>query len=48
LTTAALPARRLGLEALKMLEELIEGKTLQEKQITLPTKLVIRQSCGCH
>jgi LacI family transcriptional regulator, repressor for deo operon, udp, cdd, tsx, nupC, and nupG len=48
LTTAALPARRLGLEALKMLQELIEGQPLQEKQITLPTKLVIRQSCGCH
>jgi DNA-binding LacI/PurR family transcriptional regulator len=48
LTTVALPAQRLGLEAIKMLQELIEGKTQTERQVTLPAELVIRQSCGCR
>ena len=47
LTTVSLPARKLGVEAMRMLQNLIEGKELATKQITLPTKLVIRQSCGC-
>jgi LacI family repressor for deo operon, udp, cdd, tsx, nupC, and nupG len=48
LTTVSLPARQLGLEAMQMLQNLIEGKELATKQITLPTELVIRQSCGCR
>jgi LacI family transcriptional regulator len=48
LTTVALPSRRLGLEAMQMLQNLMNGKKLPVEQITLPTKLIIRQSCGCR
>jgi DNA-binding LacI/PurR family transcriptional regulator len=48
LTTVALPAMQVGLEAMKMLLQLIEGNSLEEEQITLPTELVIRESCGCQ
>jgi DNA-binding LacI/PurR family transcriptional regulator len=48
LTTASLPVRQLGVEAMRMLQNLIEGKELAAKQVTLPTRLVIRQSCGCR
>lgn len=47
LTTVNLPAHRLGLEAARMLLDLIDGKTLLNTQITIPTKLIIRKSCGC-
>ena len=47
LTTVALPARKLGLEAIKMLQHLVDGREPAEKQIVLPTALVVRQSCGC-
>ena len=48
LTTASLPARQLGLEAMKMLLRLIGGEKLDNEAILLPTKLIIRESCGCH
>jgi LacI family repressor for deo operon, udp, cdd, tsx, nupC, and nupG len=48
LTTVSLPARQLGLEAMQMLQNLIEGKKLPVEQMILPAELVIRQSCGCH
>jgi len=47
LTTVALPAYLLGLEAAKMLLSLMNGEDIQEPQVTLPVELVIRQSCGC-
>jgi DNA-binding LacI/PurR family transcriptional regulator len=48
LTTVSLPARPMGVEAMRMLQNLIEGKEPAAQQITLPGKLVIRQSCGCR
>jgi DNA-binding LacI/PurR family transcriptional regulator len=48
LTTVSLPARQSGIQSMRMLQNLIEGKKLAAQQITLPGKLVIRQSCGCH
>ena len=48
LTTVALPARQMGLAAMKMLQELMEGKTPQVQQVSLPVELVIRESCGCQ
>jgi DNA-binding LacI/PurR family transcriptional regulator len=48
LTTVSLPARQLGLEAMKMLLRLIGGEKLDNEAILLPTKLIIRESCGCH
>jgi DNA-binding LacI/PurR family transcriptional regulator len=48
LTTVALPARQIGLEAMKMIKDLIEGKRPESGKIILPTQLVIRESCGCQ
>lgn len=48
LTTVALPAHQLGLEAGKILLDLMGGKPPAQPQITLPVELVIRQSCGCN
>jgi DNA-binding LacI/PurR family transcriptional regulator len=48
LTTVSLPVRQLGLEAMQMLQNLIDGKKLPVEQIILPAELVIRQSCGCR
>jgi DNA-binding LacI/PurR family transcriptional regulator len=48
LTTVALPARQMGVEAMQMLQTLMDGKKLAVEQKVLPSELVIRQSCGCH
>ncbi len=47
LTTAAVPASRMGKQALAILKELMEGKNPSRKTVTIPTKLIIRSSCGC-
>ncbi len=47
LTTVAAPVRDLGATAMQMLQRLVAGETVEERQITLPTKLVIRRTCGC-
>ncbi len=47
LTTVSAPSYQLGLEAMKMLRLLIEGKKPPHRRIILPTSLVIRKSCGC-
>lgn len=48
LTTVSLPARELGLQAMQMLHTLMRGEKLEEKAVILPTRLVIRESCGCR
>ena len=48
LTTVSLPSRQLGLEAMLMLQNLIDGKKLPVEQMILSTELVVRQSCGCR
>ena len=47
LTTVAFPARQMGIRAMEMLRELIEGRVPQPREVTLPAQLVVRQSCGC-
>jgi DNA-binding LacI/PurR family transcriptional regulator len=47
LTTVATPVRDLGTTAMRMLQRLIVGDPVDERQVTLPTKLVIRRTCGC-
>lgn len=47
LTTAALPAARMGDMALEMLQKLMEGKKPSRKILSIPTELIIRHSCGC-
>ena len=46
LTTAQLRERELGQKAVEVLLDMLEGKNVPE-QVILPTKLVVRQSCGC-
>jgi LacI family transcriptional regulator len=41
-----LPAIEQGRRGGEMLIDLIEGKTLAEQHIFLPTELIVRQSCG--
>ncbi len=47
LTTVAQPVRELGAHAATRMRDLISGRTDTPDQHTLPTTLVIRQSCGC-
>jgi DNA-binding LacI/PurR family transcriptional regulator len=46
LTTVRVPAAQMGEMAVEMLLEMIEGDSMQVRQITLDTELVIRGSCG--
>jgi LacI family repressor for deo operon, udp, cdd, tsx, nupC, and nupG len=48
LTTVQAPARRMGHEAMKMLDALIAGRRPRRRRVILPTSLVVRQSCGPH
>lgn len=47
LTTVHQPAYQMGQEAMRLLQGLISGKPPPQRQIILPTSLIIRQSCGC-
>ncbi|TET54098.1 MAG: LacI family transcriptional regulator, partial [Anaerolineales bacterium] len=46
LTTARQPTRELGRQATEMLLALLAGEKAPE-QVVLPTRLIVRQSCGC-
>lgn len=48
LTTVAAPSFQMGIEAMRMLQNLIAGKPLVQQHVILPTSLVIRHSCGEH
>ena len=48
LTTVTAPAYQMGVEAMQVLQKLMENATVPQKQIILETSLVIRQSCGSH
>jgi DNA-binding LacI/PurR family transcriptional regulator len=47
LTSVAAPTVQMGKEAMRLLRDLVAGKTPARRQITLPVQLVRRQSCGC-
>jgi LacI family transcriptional regulator len=47
LTAVRLPAREMGREAMSMLGRLILGKTVRPSMVILPTRLILRRSCGC-
>jgi len=47
LTTVAAPVRDLGAMAMGMLQRLVNGEKIAERKIILPTRLVIRRTCGC-
>jgi LacI family transcriptional regulator len=46
LTTVHAPIQEVGLQAVQMLLKAINGE-LEDTHLVLPTKLIIRQSCGC-
>jgi len=48
LTTVALPKRRLGATAMELLLKILAGEEKTSQRIVLPTKLVIRKSCGAN
>jgi LacI family transcriptional regulator len=45
LTTVEQPIQRMGAEAVEMLVSLIAGRPVDNPHLTLPTKLIVRQSC---
>jgi len=47
LTTVNTPTYELGASSMQVLQRLIQGEEIEPKTITLPTKLIIRGSCGC-
>ena len=47
LTTAAVPAARMGELAMEMLQGLMEGSEPSQDKVIIPAKLIIRSSCGC-
>ncbi len=47
LTTVMMPSKKLGQEAIRMLQVLIEKGKLERQELILSTELVVRQSCGC-
>ena len=48
LTSVHAPAYELGVASMEMLYKLIQGEAIDQSIITLPTKLVVRDSCGCN
>jgi LacI family transcriptional regulator, repressor for deo operon, udp, cdd, tsx, nupC, and nupG len=48
LTSVDAPAFEMGVESMKRLRGLITGTPPPEREVTLPTRLVVRESCGAH
>ena len=47
LTTVRQPMRLLGMEATRLLLDIMQGRAPEHLQISLPVELVVRRSCGC-
>ncbi len=48
LTMVEVPAREIGLRAMRTLAELIRGKRPGRRRTMLPPQLIVRDSCGAH
>ncbi len=48
LTMVEVPAREIGLRAMRILSDLIQGKRPRRRRTVLPTQLIVRDSCGSH
>jgi LacI family transcriptional regulator len=48
LTMVDVPAREIGLQAMRTLSALIDGKKPRPVRTVLPTELIVRDSCGPH
>ncbi|MBN1266144.1 MAG: substrate-binding domain-containing protein [Anaerolineales bacterium] len=48
LSTVNTSAEELGVVAMRLMLQLLEGVQVEHSVITLPTRLILRQSCGCR
>jgi DNA-binding LacI/PurR family transcriptional regulator len=48
LTMVSVPAREIGLQAMRTLSQLIRGKKVRTRRKVLDVELVVRDSCGSH
>ncbi len=48
LTTVAAPAHDMGVQAMRMLKDVIAGRSPAQAQVVLPISLMVRASCGVH
>jgi DNA-binding LacI/PurR family transcriptional regulator len=48
LTMVEVPARDIGVRAMRILVDLIRGRKPRPRRVVLPTELVVRDSCGIH
>jgi LacI family transcriptional regulator len=48
LTTVSAPSYDMGVAAMRMLLDLLAGRPLKPNRVKLPTRLIIRHSCGCE
>jgi DNA-binding LacI/PurR family transcriptional regulator len=48
LTMVAVPAREIGIQAMRTLSDLIRGKRPRPRRTVLDVELVVRDSCGAH
>jgi DNA-binding LacI/PurR family transcriptional regulator len=44
----SVPAREIGIQAMRTLSELIRGKKIRRRRTVLDVELVVRDSCGSH
>jgi DNA-binding LacI/PurR family transcriptional regulator/DNA-binding transcriptional regulator YhcF (GntR family) len=48
LTMVSVPAREIGIQAMRTLANLIRGRNPRPRRTTLPVELILRDSCGHH
>jgi LacI family transcriptional regulator len=48
LTTVHAPSYEMGVAAMTMLLDLLAGRPVKERRVKLPTRLIVRHSCGCE
>jgi LacI family repressor for deo operon, udp, cdd, tsx, nupC, and nupG len=47
LTTVAAPSYDMGVAAMSMLLDLLQGLPVKKRRVRLPSRLIVRRSCGC-
>jgi DNA-binding LacI/PurR family transcriptional regulator len=48
LTMVSVPAREMGMQAMRILSDLIQGRKVRPRRTVLDVELVVRESCGRH
>jgi DNA-binding LacI/PurR family transcriptional regulator len=48
LTVVEVPAREIGLRAMRTLADLVDGRKPRRRRTVLPTRIIVRDSCGSH